>query len=153
MSPSSGRVSPRFTRLGLLLAGCFLFSCIPAVWCLPPSVVFNGVAAVLDTGSTPLNHPKGIIVDNSGNVFIADTAHDQIVKMTPAGDVGVFIITGTSLSSPEGLAWDGSGNIYVVDTGNNRPVKLSAAVYNITGLGTALSSPVGLAVDVSGNLY
>ena len=156
MLRSFDRVSRRyFTRLGLLLAGCFLFGCVPALWCIPPSVVFNGVAAVLDTGSTTLNHPKGVVVDNAGNVFIADTAHSQLVKLTPAGNAGVFIITGTSLSSPEGLALDDSGNIYVADTGNNRVVKLSAAgVASPVDLGgLSLSSPRGVAVDASGNLY
>ncbi len=63
--------------------------------------------------------------DNAGNTYIADTAHNQIVKVTPAGDGFALTITGlsASLSAPEGLARDGSGNFYVADTGNNRMVE------------------------------
>src|ERR1700726_1495568 len=124
MFRSYGCVSSRFiTTLHVLLAGLLcLFVCTPAVWCIPPAVVFNGVAEVLDTGSTALNHPKGVVVDNSGNLYIADTAHNQIVKLTPTGSASVVAITGlsTGLSAPEGLALDDSGNLYVADTGNNR---------------------------------
>ncbi|HEX6804768.1 MAG TPA: Ig-like domain repeat protein [Terriglobales bacterium] len=142
-----------------LLAGwvCFLFICGPTAWCLPPSVVFNGVAAVLDTGSAPLNHPKGVFVDNAGNVYIADTAHHQLVKMTPAGDASVLIITGlsTGLSAPERLARDDSGNLYVADTGNNRVVLVTSAgagsVVNLGGV--TLSAPRGVTVDAADNLY
>ncbi|HKT89840.1 MAG TPA: hypothetical protein VJQ59_15455, partial [Candidatus Sulfotelmatobacter sp.] len=91
--------------------------------------MFNGVATVLDTGSTTLNHPKGVIVDSLGNVYIADTAHNQIVKVTPAGTASALTITGltTGLSAPEGLALDASGNLYVADTGNNRVLLMSPA--------------------------
>jgi sugar lactone lactonase YvrE len=140
--------------------GCFIlfFMLCPALlWAIPPAVTFTGVAAILDTESTTLNHPKGVIVDNAGNVYIADTAHHQIVKVTPAGSASALIITGlvTGLSAPERLALDGSGNLCIADTGNNRIVVVTAA-----GAGTAvdlggltLSTPSGVAIDASGNLY
>lgn len=146
------------TRLPLLTGSlCFLLFFAPVVWCLPPSVVFNGVASVLDTGSTTLNHPKGIVVDNAGNIYIADTAHNQIVKVTPSGSASAVIITGlvTGLSAPERLVLDDSGNLYIADTGNNRIVVLTpAAAGSVIDLGgLTLSSPKGVAIDASGNLY
>ena len=158
MFRSYAGVSSRFiTPLQLLLRGLLcLFVCAPLVWCLPPAVVFNGVAAVLDTGSTALNHPKAVIVDNGGNVYIADTAHNQIVKVTPTGSASVLTITGlsTGLSAPEGLAID-SGNLYIADTGNNRVVVVSSAgSASVLDLGSlTLNSPQGVAIDASGNLY
>ena len=153
------RLHDRFSRhLYLVLAGClYLFLGTPGAWCIPPAVVFNGVAAVMGTGSTTLNHPKGVIVDNSGNVYVADTAHNQIVKVTPGGTASAMTITGlgTGLSASEGLALDGSGNLYVADTGNSRIVLVTSAgagsVVDLGGL--TLSSPRGVAVDASGNLY
>lgn len=147
-------VEPLYCWLAVCLC---LFVSVPTAWCLPPAVVFNGVAAVLDTVSTPLNHPKGVTVDNAGNVFIADTAHNQIVKVTPAGAASVLVITGLTagLSAPEGIALDSSGNLYVADTGNNRIVMLSSACAgSVVDLGgTALASPRGVAIDAAGNLY
>ena len=148
-----------FAWIHLLLAGSLGFLLVAAqrAWCIPPSVTFNGVATVLDTGSAALNHPKGVIVDQAGNVYIADTAHHQIVKLEPDGSAAVLTITGltTGLSAPEGLAIDGSSNLYIADTGNNRIVMVTPA-----GVGSALdsgaltlSSPRGVAIDNSGNLY
>ena len=150
-----------FRRSNLLftfVAAClFLLASTPTAWSVPPSVVFNGVAAVLDTGSVALNHPKGVITDNAGDIYIADTAHNQVVKVTPAGAASVLIITGlsTGLSAPEGLALDGSGNLYIADTGNNRIVVVtSAAAGSVVGLGgLTLNVPRGVAIDASGNLY
>jgi len=144
-------------RLWLLLAGCLFVVGTPTLWGMPPSVVFNGVATVLDTGSTALNHPKGVLVDNAGNIYISDTAHNQIVKRTPAGDASALILTGlsTGLSAPEGLALGGSGNLYIADTGNDRVVVVTpAGAASAVDLGTVtLVSPRGLAIDASGNLY
>ena len=131
--------------------------CLCLLVCIPPSVVFNGVAAVMDTGSTPLNHPKGVIVDNAGNVYIADTAHNQIVKVTPAGNASAVVVTvlTNALSAAEGLALDDSGNLYVADTGNNRIVLVTpAGTGSVVDLGgVTLASPRGVALDASNNLY
>jgi len=93
---------------------------------------------------------QGVIVDNTGNVYIADTAHNQIVKVTPAGAATVLTITGlsTGLSGPEGLALDDAGNLYIADAGNNRVVVVSSAgVASVVDLGSlALSSPRGVAI-------
>src|SRR5690348_11583278 len=125
-----------------------LVLCPAVLWAIPPSVVFNGVSSVLDTGSVALNHPRGVTVDNAGNVYIADTAHSQIVKVTPAGDASALTITGlgTALSAPERLALDGSGNLYIADTGNNRIVMVtSAGAGSVVDLGSVtLSSPKGV---------
>lgn len=160
MSCFSGRISARFNAGFHLLPAsslCVLFICTSMVWCLPPAVVFNGVAATLDTGTVTLNHPRGVVADNAGNVYIADTAHHQIVKVTSAGDAIVLTITGlsTGLNSPEGLAIDGSGNVYIADTGNHRIVVVtSLGAGSVVGLGgLTLSSPRGVAIDSSGNLY
>ena len=134
-----------------------LVLCPALLWSIPAVVVFNGVSSILDTGSTALNHPKGVVVDNAGNIFIADTAHNQIVKVTPAGDASGLTITGlsTGLSVPERMALDGSGNLYIADTGNNRVVLVNpAGAASVVDLGgVTLNSPQGVAVDASGNLY
>ena len=148
-----------FAWIRLLLAACVavLFVGTQMAWCIPPSVTFNGVATVLDTGSAALNHPKGVTVDQAGKVYIADTAHHQIVKLEPDGSASVLTITGlsTGLSAPEGLALDGLGNLYIADTGNNRVVMVTAAglgsVVDVGGV--TLSSPRGVAIDGSGSLY
>ena len=135
----------------------FLLLCPAVLWAIPPSVAFNGVATSLNTGTTLLNHPAGVAADPSGNLYIADTAHNQIVKVTPDGSASALIITGlvTGLNTPTALALDGSGNLYVADTGNNRVVVVtSARSASVIDLGAlTLTAPQGVAIDVSGNLY
>ena len=160
MSRLCARVSAYLITRRHLLPACILwlmFIYSGTLWCIPPSVVFNGVATVLDTGSTALNHPRGVIVDHAGNIYISDTAHNQIVKETPAGSASALSITGlsTGLSGPEGLASDGSGNLYIADTGNNRIVVVtSAGAGSAVDLGSVVvNSPQAVAMDGSGNLY
>jgi uncharacterized protein (TIGR03437 family) len=84
-----------------------------------------------------LNAPRGVAVDESGSVYIADTANHRIRQVTPDGvihtiagqDAAGFTGDGgpalqAQLHSPGGLALDGLGNLYVADTGNNRVRRL-----------------------------
>jgi uncharacterized protein (TIGR03437 family) len=88
----------------------------------------NGTAFPL----AQLNNPKGVVVDPSGNVFIADTGNSRIRMVSPAGVIttiagtGGFAYTGdggaalsAQLNFPAGITLDASGNIYVADTSNN----------------------------------
>src|SRR5215471_15320020 len=88
---------------------------------------FAGVAGSsgnVDSPSAPMfNNPRGVAVDGSGNVYVADTGNNAIRRITPAGVVTTVIannvlVSGTALSGPEGVAIDVSGNIYVGDLNN-----------------------------------
>jgi DNA-binding beta-propeller fold protein YncE len=72
--------------------------------------------------------PRGITVDGSGNVLIADTNNGRIQKFSRSGVfLGVIGTKGEGLGEfrePCGVAVDSSGNIYVADTGNQRVQKL-----------------------------
>jgi len=86
--------------------------------------------------SARFNSPKGVAVDKSGNVYVADTGNNRIRRISPDG--GVVTIAGNSMmafadgrgmccarfSKPEGIAISGFGYIVVADTGNHRIRKL-----------------------------
>ena len=88
-----------------------------------------------------VTYPKGVAVDNLGNLFIADTWCSLVVKVNPAGMVttvaGIFPGFGYSgdggpatsayLSGPEAVAVDNAGNIFIADTGNSRIRKVNPA--------------------------
>jgi hypothetical protein len=121
-----------------------------------PQVAFVPGALTI-VASTGLDHPLGVAVDASGNVYITDTTHNRVLKEAPSGATyaeSALPITG--LNSPFGIAVDGAGNLYLADALNRRILKetVSPSGYTETVLvSTGLHSLSGVAVDGSGNVY
>ena len=129
--------------------------------------------------SALFNHPSGVAVDHSGNVFVADSANHTVRKITPSGVVttlaGSAGVSGTQdgngtdarFNNPVGLSVSPSGELYLADTGNSTIRKITptgnvstiAGLPGITGLmdGTGgyawFDEPEGLTVGTDGNLY
>ena len=107
-----------------------------------------------------LNHPLGVAVDASGNLYISDANNNRVLK-APPGDLSCATpadctTVGSGLKTPVALAVDGAGNVYIADSGNNRVLKetLSGSGYSQSPvLASGLSQPEGVAVDTSGNVY
>ena len=130
-----------------------------------------------------LLNPTGVVVDGSGNVYIADEANARVQKVSADGTTVTTVAgqianpgfsgdgmaaTGAQLAFPSGLALDAAGNLYIADTNNNRIRRVAAdgTISTVAGNGTAgfagdqgpavsaeLWSPKGVAVDASGNLF
>jgi len=132
--------------------------------------------------SARLNNPKGVFIDGSGNIYIADTYNNRIRMINTSGNITTVAGNGTGgfsgdggpatsaeLNNPFGVFVDGFGNIYIADTGNERIRKVSASTGNITtvagyslsgfsgdgGPATSakLNSPGAAFVDGLGNIY
>ena len=123
------------------------------------------------------NHPRGLELDSSGNLYVADVYNNKIRIIHSNGTVSTFAGTGASgsLDGPalnatfrylRGLELDSSGNLYVADVYNNkiRIIHSNGTVSTYAGTGgygsldgPALNAtfyyPVGLELDSSGNLY
>ena len=84
----------------------------------------NGVGS-----SASFNLPRGVAIDTSGNLIVADGGNNSIRLITPAGIVTTIagsttagsadgVGSNASFNSPWGVAVDTSGNVYVSDQGN-----------------------------------
>ena len=107
------------------------------------------------TVATGLASPAGVAVDDRGNVYIADTGHNQVLKETFAAGGYTPTPVGSGLAAPQGVAVDADGNVYIADTGNGRVLKetLAGGSYTQSQLGSGLLQPAGVAVDGLGNVY
>ena len=153
-NPMSLLARPRQILISLV---CLLLICVaPSVHASNP-LQFNGLTRTISLGSISLSSPSGIAVDPSGNIYISDTANNQIVTVNPKGVASVLAISGLTpaLTRPSGIAVDGSGNLYIADSGNNRVVMVTpAGAGSVISLGgVTLTAPLGVAVDNSGNLF
>src|SRR6266536_5877346 len=89
-------------------------------------------------GSARFNLPRGIALDGSGNVYVADGANNTIRKITPdrvvttlaglAGEPGSVDGNGRTarFNFPEGIAVDQAGTVYVTDLLNETIRKITA---------------------------
>lgn len=107
------------------------------------------------TFSTGLARPTGVVVDGSGNIYIADHDHTRVLKEALSGGAYTESTVGSGLALPQAVAVDGNGNVYIADADNNRVLKetLSSGVYAESTVGSGLASPQGVAVDGSGSIY
>lgn len=101
--------------------------------------------------SNVLHDSHGIVIDSSGNLYVADFTGGKINKFDPGGNQ-LFSIT-SNLSGPIGLALDQSGNLYASNYNNN-----SISIFNSSGsyqssISSNLSGPIGLAFDNAGRLF
>lgn len=150
------------------------------------SVIVNCVPATVVTIAGSFNdttifaNPSGIAFDSQGNLFVVDTAHKQIKKISPNGVISTFAGTGSfgfadgapnvaSFGEMWYLAIDSRDNIFVADYSNCLIRKITPAGFVSTilglkngcnnrsidgnGLVAELNYPLGISVDGSDNIW
>jgi len=127
-----------------------------------------------------LSGPRGLAVDGSGNLYIANTSNHRIRRVDTSGVITTVAGIGKKgysgdgpaaaarMYHPEGLTVDGAGNLYIADNFNNRIRRVDPAgnITTIAGAGdhgyggdsgSALQArlywPSDVAVDKVGNVY
>jgi uncharacterized protein (TIGR03437 family) len=115
--------------------------------------------ANVDTGagqtpsSTSLAGPRGIALDSAGNLFVADTLNNRVLRFSrpldQSGRITADLVLGQndffssisaavsarSLRGPSDVAFDAQGNLYVSDTANNRVLQFGP---NLTSAAAAV---------------
>lgn len=123
------------------------------------TVVGNGTGTFAGDGGSAINacvfNPRGVFVDQKGNLFVVDTFNDRIrtvnattrIITTFAG--GSFGLAGdqgpakdAKLSNPRGIFMDFQGNMYIADERNHRirKVDIFGVITTFAGNGTTDNS-------------
>jgi sugar lactone lactonase YvrE len=91
---------------------------------------YAGDGSAVNSTTTELNNPDGVVKDSNGNTYISDTNNCVVRMVNTAGTIST--IAGGTNNTPNGCGYSGDGG---------------------PATSAHLSSPVGLAVDASNNLY
>jgi len=109
------------------------------------------------------NHPAGIATDKLGNILVADSYSESIMKFnyfnTLDFSFGSFGNGIKQFNNPIDTAVDNEMNIYVVDAGNNRVQKFDYNGSYLTEWGkkgsgdSQFNNPSSIDIDRTGNVY
>jgi sugar lactone lactonase YvrE len=149
---------------------------------------FAGIGAAGSSGDNSaatgaqLNSPSSVAFDGQGNLFVADSANNEVREISSSGiitriaGIGSAGSTGDGgsavsalLNAPGGVTVDSAGNLYIADTGNNKirfVDNLTGLISTYAGTGTAsntgdggpataatFNAPNGLFLTPQGTLY
>jgi sugar lactone lactonase YvrE len=132
---------------------------------------------VVGNRDTAFNRPRGIAIDASGIIYVADSSNYRIRKILPNGTVSTFAGSGiqgyqdgpaetAQFTGINDITLDISGNLYLGDTYRIRKILPNGTVSTLAGTETtgyqdgtgesaSFSNNVanGIEVDANGNLY
>ena len=122
----------RSALLPLLLAAVVRAQCPNSIVAGPPSTsAGDGQQAT----SSWLLGPKGISLDTSGNLYIADSGNNRIREVSTDGVVHTVAGPDT-LNDPEAVLAAPDGSVYIADTANHRIRRITSAGVLTTVAGT-----------------
>jgi sugar lactone lactonase YvrE len=99
--------------------------------------------------ATNLGQVLGVALDASGNVFVANTLGNEILKISGNGQVTPFA---TNLADANGLAFNSAGDLFEADFKSGQINEFTPSGMESL-FASGLNEPIGLAFDSAGNLY
>ena len=115
------------------------------------------------SGDGQFNAPRGIALDDSGNVYVADSGNNRIQKFDRNGNFllkwGTAGTENGQFNTPVDVAVDTSGNVFVVDQGNDRIQRFEPSGVYLLKWGSEgadsgeFNAPNGITADTLGFVY
>ena len=143
-----------------------MLSCLYAnAACAPGPLGFSAVIGPDGNNANPLSHPKGLVVNSDGLLFVASQGNNTVQLFTASFVNLISPLYSKGLSptwnSPTGIAIDSSNNVYITDSGNNQAEAFSYSLsyayigqFGNAGVGDGqFSTPMGIAVDSTGTPF
>lgn len=116
---------------------------------LGPQVGYR--SSTLRTIAKGLSNPSSVTVDGAGNVFIADTGNQRLLKVAPGG--AQQSIDAGGLFNPSAVAVDGGGNVLLANAGNGFIEAFAYQTETSSAVQSGLSQPEGIAISPIGDIY
>jgi hypothetical protein len=111
----------------------------------PSGVLLNTYTTSIFAGG-----PKDIVVDNSGNIFVANGLGGNIVKITPSGTTTTISATGTAFNQPDGMTINRTtGVIYIADQGTNDVYSIASGATVATVYKSGFTNAYGVTVNAA----
>lgn len=116
-------------------------------------------------GTETIKEPTAIAIDPKGDIWVADTGHNQIAEWTSEyGFIRKFGSEGTGngqFKHPDGLSIDAAGDVWVVDQNNERVQEFDQegkylAQFGAVGSGAGqfnFGYPAGIETDSKGSIW
>jgi sugar lactone lactonase YvrE len=126
---------------------------------IPPTcfgVVYPACGGSSANGS--FSAPKGIALDSTGNVWVADSGNNRVQELNSSGSyltaigagyngisgaIGSTGIGSGQFNAPYGITIDSSNNIWVADYNNNRVQELNSSGTFLNGIGAGYNGVAG----------
>ena len=119
----------------------------------PAVTIDPGTQTTLGTIASATTY--GSAIDGAGNIYVADKANRQVVKIAFGTQQQSMVVS--QLSAPTSVALDGAGNLYIAESTGVAMVPNENGTLNAADMITlpiaGLGRPQGVAEDGNGNLY
>ncbi len=119
-------------------------------------LIYDQDSGNVTTFVSGLHRPEGITFDDFGNLYVAETATNRILKVTPDANLSTLVPESVGIIEPDNILFDKTtGLLFVTEDAspNGRILIVDPLSGLTTTFASGLSSPQGMAFDLAGNLY
>ena len=118
------------------------------------TVVATLVTASFAATTPALEFPRGLAVDSKGNLYVANSAGNNILVYSPGYTLQKSKTITAGITTPWGVAFDPIGDLWVANNGSNSITEYNAGTqYTSTTISKGILSPEALVFDSAGNLW
>ena len=107
-------------------------------------------------GLGEFDRPRGIAIDQGGNIYIADSGNGRVQKFSSRGEFLGLVGDSREFREPNGVAIDSADNLYVSDAGNHRLCKFrsdGSFEQQWSGPAPGFFGPRGISIGSHGEVY
>jgi YVTN family beta-propeller protein len=99
-----------------------------------------------------LNHPGGLAFDSSGNLWVANSGDNQVLKLNPANG-SVLATINLGLNNPQRIAFDRYGTLFVANNSSSNVTIYRNLQLIATVASSGIQNPLGIAAGDYDEFY